>query len=84
MSNPKIIIQTANFLNKMNVPYTSIKMFGKMLMINTPNIESAEIIQSILNGTGLANVGIDEDQDRYQDDYAVVGLVNDDDEEEEE
>lgn len=83
MSNPKIIIQTANFLSKMNIPYTSVKMFGKMLMVNTPDIESAKIIESILNGTGLVNVGIDEEQDRYQDDYAVVGLVNEYEEEEE-
>lgn len=77
MSNPKIIIQTANFLNKMNIPFTSVKMFGKMLMINTPDIQSAELIQSILNGSGLTNVGFDGEQDRYHDDYAVVGLVDD-------
>ena len=83
MSNPKIIIQTVNFLNKMNIPYISVKMFGKMLMINTPDIESARIIESVLNGTGLIDVGVDEEQDRYHDDYAVVGLVNDEEEEEE-
>lgn len=77
MSNPKVIIQAASFLTKMNIPYTSIKMFGKMLMINTTDIESARVIESILNGSGVANVNVEELEDRYEEDYAVVGLIND-------
>lgn len=73
MANSKIMLQAADFLTKMNIPYTSIKMFGKMLMINTTDIESARVIESILNGSGAANVSVDED--RYQNDYAIVGLI---------
>ena len=77
MANPKVMMQAASFLTKMNIPYSSIKMFGKMLMINTTDIESANVIASILNGSGVANVGVEEPEDRYQDDYAVVGLMSD-------
>jgi len=87
MANPKVILQAADFLTKMNIPYKSIKMFGKMLMINTTDFESACIIESILNGSGAANVSVEAPEDRYSDDYAVIGLLNDeieyDDEQEE-
>lgn len=73
MASPKVMLQAADFLTRMNIPYTSIKMFGRMLMINTTDIESARIIESILNGSGAANVSVDED--RHQNDYAIVGLI---------
>lgn len=76
MANPKVILQAADFLTKMNIPYKSIKMFGRMLMINTTDHESARIIESILNGSGAANVSVEAPEDRYSDDYAVVGLLN--------
>lgn len=78
MANPKVMLQAAEFLTKMNIPYKSIKMFGKMLMINTTDHESARIIENILNGSGAANVSVEAPEDRYSDDYAVVGLLNDD------
>lgn len=83
MTNPRVMLQAADFLTKMNIPYTSIKMFGKMLMINTTDYQSACVIESILNGSGAANVSVEAPEDRYNDDYAVVGLVNDENQEEE-
>lgn len=78
MTNPKVMMQASSFLTRMNIPYSSIKMFGKLLMINTTNIQSANLIASILSDSGAANVSVDEPEDRYQKDYAVVGLMNDD------
>lgn len=46
-------------------------------MINTTDIQSANLIASILNDSGAANVSVDEPEDRHQEDYAVVGLMND-------
>lgn len=77
MANPKVMLQAAGFLTKMGIPYKSVKMFGKMLMINTTNEQSARVIESILNGSGAADVSIEAPEDRYSDDYAVVGLLND-------
>jgi hypothetical protein len=77
MTNPKVMMQASSFLTRMNIPYSSIKMFGKLLMINTTDIQSANLIASILNSSGAANVSVDEPEDRYQEDYAVVGLMND-------
>jgi|GEM_PF-5287690 len=86
MANPKVIQQASAFLTRMGIPYTSIKMYVKMLMINTTDYQSARIIESILNGSGVEKVGVEEPEDRHNTDYSVVGLVGDDiygDEEEE-
>lgn len=60
----------------MGIPFQSVKMFGKLLVIHTNNYHSAEVIQSILNGSGVSKTGIEE-PDRSNDDYVVTGLIND-------
>lgn len=75
MSSAKVILQASNFLTQMGIPFTSIKMFGRMLMINTTDYQSARVIESILNGSGIEKVGIEEPDDRYNDEYTIAGLI---------
>jgi hypothetical protein len=78
VSNPKILIQASDFLTKMNIPYTSVKMFGKILVINTTDIESAKVIESVLNGSGIESVSIHRPDDRYDEEYSVVAELEED------
>lgn len=76
MANHRIMLQASSYLTQMGIPFQSVKMFGKLLVIHTNDYHSAEIIQSILNGSGVSKTGIEE-PDRMNDDYVVTGLIND-------
>jgi hypothetical protein len=76
MANHRIMLQASSFLTQMGIPFQSVKMFGNLLVIHTNDYQSAEVIQSILNGSGVSKTGIEE-PDRANDDYVVTGLIND-------
>lgn len=76
MANHRIMLQASNYLTQMGIPFKSVKMFGKLLVIHTNDNYSAEVIKNILNGSGVSKTGIEE-PDKPNDDYVVTGLIND-------
>jgi len=76
MANHKIMLQASSYLTQMGIPFQSVKMFGKLLVIHTNDHHAAKIIQSILSGSGVNKTGIEE-PDRMNDDYVVTGLIDD-------
>lgn len=76
MANHRIMLQASSYLTQMGIPFQSVKMFGNLLVIHTNDYHSAEIIQSILNGSGVSKTGIEE-PDRANDNYVVTGLISD-------
>lgn len=76
MANHRIMLQASSYLTQMGIPFKSVKMFGKLLVIHTNDNYSAEVIKSILNGSGVSKTGIEE-PDRTHNDYVVTGLIND-------
>jgi len=73
MANPRVIQQAAKFFIENNIKYKSIKMYGKLLVINVYDYETAKTVQDVLNGSYVQKTGIEgptEDED-----YDVTGLV---------
>lgn len=73
MANPKVIQQAANFFIENGIKYKSIKMFGKLLVVNVYDYETAVAVQDILNGAQVQKTGIEGPIE--EDDYDVTGLV---------
>lgn len=73
MANSLIIQQAAKFFIENGIKYKSIKMFGKLLVVNVYDYETATTVQDILNGSYIQKTGVEgptEDED-----YDVAGLV---------
>lgn len=74
MANPKVIQQAARFFNENGLKYKSIKMFGRLLVVNVYDYQTARIVQNVLNGSGVEKVDI-EGPVGEEEDYDVAGLV---------
>lgn len=74
MANPKVIQQAARFFTENGLQYKSIKMFGRLLVVNVYDYETARIVQSVLNGSGIEKTDI-EGPIYDEKDYDVTGLV---------
>jgi hypothetical protein len=73
MANSRVIQQAAKFFIENGIKYKTIKMFGKMLVVNVYDYETARTVQDVLNGAQVQKTGIEgptEDED-----YDVAGLV---------
>jgi len=75
MANPKVIQQAATFFIENGIKYKSIKMYGKLLVINVFDYKTAKDVQDILNGSYVQKTGIEGPTE--DDDYDVTGLIED-------
>lgn len=75
MSNFKIIKQASSFFNENGLKYKSIKMYGKLLIVNVYDYQTAKMVQEILNGSYVQKTGIEGPTE--EDDYDVTGLIED-------
>jgi hypothetical protein len=73
MANSRVIQKAANFFIENGIKYKSIKMFGKMLVVNVYDYETARTVQDVLNGSYVQKTGIEGPSE--DDDYDVTGLV---------
>lgn len=73
MANPRIIQQAAKFFIENEIKYKSIKMFGKLLVVNVYDYETAVTVQDILNGSYVQKTGIEGPTEN--EDYDVTGLI---------
>lgn len=73
MASPRIIQQAAKFFIENQIKYKSIKMFGKLLVINVYDYETAVTVQDILNGSYVQKTGIEGPTEN--EDYDVTGLI---------
>lgn len=78
MITGEIIQQMASFFTRMGIPYKSIKMYANMFIIHATDKESAEVIESILNKSGMSKVSVTEEEDG---EHVVTGTTEDDQEE---
>lgn len=73
MANSRVIQQAAKFFIESGIKYKSIKMFGKMLVVNVYDYQTAKTVQDVLNGSHVQKTGIEGPTE--DDDYDVTGLV---------